>query len=282
MFRWDTTTERDLNPLVLGVDAAFDPTGPRHMAYSPAHHRLYLGYDSGAISYLELGGTLAQEQLLRHLPLAVESVATAGELVVAQDANESLTSPGFMRYIIDAAGAVRHQGDRVDLARAHTHDPITDRIYSLVGSVPGSNLIWFDRPYGSGSLERGYIGAPGDYAPPIRVTSDGARVLVGTGDVVDAQSRLLTGNVFGASGVSTFQDGHWLENGGLVTIRAVGSDALVERRDADFAVVEQQTFPGSPLALLPVGDAFFVVTGADRPRFARYQRQGDAGADAGP
>ena len=48
-----------------------------------------------------------------------------------------------------------------------------------------------------------------DVAPPIRVSADGSRVLLGTGDVYDAQSSLLwADNVFGASGVWPFADGH--------------------------------------------------------------------------
>lgn len=277
VFRWSSLSGLDLNPIVLGVEAPLDPAGPRNMAYSAAHSRLYLGYDGGAVSYVDLSAELARERVLARVPLPVGGLASVGDFVVAEDESGSF---GQTHFVFDRDGALRGSRSDSDFSRVFTHDPTTGRVYYFRDHITPNHTQFESIDAATGAFtEVGEINNDLAVAAPMRVTADGSRLLLGTGDVYDSATLSWRDNIFRASSVPTFHDAQWLDTGGVVTIRAAAGDTLLERKNPAFAGVERQLFEGPPQALFDVGDSFIVVTRGERPIFSRYVPNDDADGD---
>ena len=61
VYRWSISARAYLNPYVVGANQGFTTTAPTAMAYSSAQQRLYLGYATGAIRYIDTASTNAAE-----------------------------------------------------------------------------------------------------------------------------------------------------------------------------------------------------------------------------
>ena len=101
--------------------------------------------------------------------------------------------------------------------------------------------------------------------PPIRVSPDGDRILLGSGDIYDADTFARSGGLPDA-----FVDAQWLPDGGVVTLRASRGASLLERRTASFALAEVVEYPGAPLAIVSAEPELVVVTDEGRPSFHVY------------
>ena len=118
----------------------------------------------------------------------------------------------------------------------------------------------------------------GSYAilPPIRVSPDGTRVLLGSGDVYDGRSLQILDSL-----PVDLVDAVWLADGSLVTIRdGGGGRTLVEQWSADLALYNIQYYDGTPLRVVATADEIVVVThdGAS-PAFALYVPTDDGDGD---
>ena len=72
------------------------------MAWSPTHARLYLGYASGVVSFVDPAvGT--GEQAYASVPLSVRGLAAVGNFVLAQDDTGAWES----HHIFDVNGVLR-------------------------------------------------------------------------------------------------------------------------------------------------------------------------------
>jgi len=54
VYRWDGSSRDYIEPLYVGSISPIGASSPDVMTYSAEHNRIYLGYDSGAVTYLEL------------------------------------------------------------------------------------------------------------------------------------------------------------------------------------------------------------------------------------
>jgi hypothetical protein len=91
-------------------------------------------------------------------------------------------------------------------------------------------------------------------APPIRVSPDGARVLIGSRFLFDGIDMTYAGQL-----PAVITDALWREDG-LVTIRPDGSSTRLERRDLALALQGSETLPGAPLRIFEWSGGLLVVT----------------------
>jgi len=210
IFRWSATTASFTNPIYVGTTDVLSPVSPTQMTYSPAHHRLYLGYTSGAMTYIDLAGELT-EQPFANLAMSVNGLASVGQFVLAQDDSGAWES----HHIYDVNGVLTDSVDWNHYSRVYTWNEVNDRVYFFRDTTSPNDLQYEVIDQVSGDIvaegETPYHGA---YAiiPPIRLSPNGLEVLLGSGDIYDANSlewrRALNG---------TFLDAVWFQDAIVTT-----------------------------------------------------------------
>ena len=85
MYRWSISAGAYLNPYVVGIDQGFSTIAPTKMAFSSAHQRVYLGYETGAIRYVDVTAASPVETAFATTALGVNGLAAVGNYVLAQD-----------------------------------------------------------------------------------------------------------------------------------------------------------------------------------------------------
>ena len=138
-----------------------------------------------------------------------------------------------------------------------------------IDPVTGAISDEFDSPYRDDFV----------IAPPIRVSPDGARVLLGSGDIYDGATLEIESSLPGS-----LTDALWLADGSLVTVSDGGSErTLLEHRDAALSVFNYRYYPGTPLRVVgALGEIAVVTSVSGRPAFHAYVPTHDSDGDGVP
>jgi len=236
IYRWSIANNAYVNPLVVGLDQGDSVLVPTTMAVSAAQNRLYLGYNSGIVTYIALDG--AAEHLFATTAMPVYGLAIAGNYVLAQDFSGAWAT----HYIFDQAGKITAKADWNYYSRVYTWDPVTSRVYFFRDTTTPNDLHYEVIDQTTGAItSAGETPYHDDYSitPPIRVSADGQRVLLGSGDIYHSDGLTWAGSL-GAS----FVDAKWLADGSLVTLRSSNGSTNLQRRNASSQIVEQVNFVG--------------------------------------
>ncbi len=273
IYRWSLAEGYHLNPISTGRDV-------RQIAYSAPNHRLYTAYESGEIRQIDLADPALREQAFGATPQANLGLQTAGAFVVAVDPSGAWDS----HHTFAPDGTPISSVEWNYLSRDIAWSEVNARIYYFRDSSSPNDLYWEQIDPVTGeigdAMETPYHG---DYTirPPIRVSPDGTRVILGSGDVYDAHSLEILESL-----PIEFDAAQWLDDGSgaLVTLRGDGAGgSLLEQWDANLRLENIQAFPGDPLRLLLFGDEVAVVTEVGgQPAFARYTRNDDGDGDGVP
>ena len=245
VYRWSISKERYLNPYVVGVKQDFTTVAPMRMAVSAAHQRLYLGYYSGAIRYIDLASGNPAEVPFANTAMAVYGLASVGNYVLAQDESGAWAT----HYVINAAGAITDQKDWNYYSREYAWDANTSRVYFFRDDTSPDDLHYevIDQSTGkiTGAGETPYHGDY-DIVPPIRVTADGQNILIGTGSMFEK-----TGLTWVRAIGSGFTDARWMGNGQLVMLTTANNQTVMQRLGtANYIAVERATITGQALRVV--------------------------------
>jgi hypothetical protein len=249
VYRWSMATGAYLNPYVVGITQGFATVAPTRMAFSAAHNRLYLGYENGAIRYLDVGAAAPLETPFANVSAAVGGLASVGNFVLAQDSAGAWET----HYIINQAGVITDQEEWNHYSPEYAWDPVTSRVYFFSMWSPADiNYEVIDQATGeiTGEGEAPYHG---DYSiqAPIRVSPDGQRILLGSGDVY-AQSGLTWSGSLGKQ----ITDAFWTSN----ILVDLDTTDRVEIRDPDTrAVIQFYQYPGTPLRVVAGQSEVYLV-----------------------
>ena len=186
VFTWSAETQQYSNPIRLGSAGETAGSSPRRMAYSEAHERLYFGYDSGHITFVNLAGDRSEQSFYK-LPLSVGGLAAVGNFVLAQDSSGAWNT----HYILDVNGILTDSRDWNHYSHEYAWNTVNNRVYffSNDSSVTGLHFEEIDQVNGT-------ITAQGESpyynfhvgTGPIRVINAGTQVLLGSGAVYNAES----------------------------------------------------------------------------------------------
>ena len=125
MYRWSIATASYLNPYVIGINQGFSALVPEHMAYSSSQQRLYLGYSTGAIQYIDTSAPNGAEVPFGNTALGVGGLAAVGNFLLAQDFSGAWAT----HYVFNAAGNITDQLDWNYYSREFAWDPVYSRVY---------------------------------------------------------------------------------------------------------------------------------------------------------
>jgi hypothetical protein len=210
------------------------------MAYSSAHHRLYLGYSTGAIQYIDVTGS-ASEVPFANTAMGVNGLAAVGNYVLAQDGSGAWAT----HYIFNAAGTLTDSKDWNYYSREYAWDPVTSRVYFFRDDTSPNDLHFEVINQSTGKITaNGETPYHGNYViqPPIRVSTDGQFVLLGSGDIY-SQSALEWAASLGKS----IKDAQWKDN----LLVDLDTTDKVEIRDASSrAVLASYPYLGQPIRLV--------------------------------
>jgi hypothetical protein len=240
VYRWSMATASYMNPYIVGINQGSSTLAPTRMAYSSAHQRLYLGYSTGAIRYIDVTSGSAVEHAFTNTALAVNGLAAAGNYVLAQDNSGAWAT----HYIIAASGAITTQREWNYYSREYAWDPVSSRVYFFRDDTSPDDLHYEVIDQATGLItsvsETPYHGTY-SIRPPIRVSPDGELVLLGSGDFYDR-----TGLTWLASLGRTITDAHWKDN---LLIDLDSTDRLEIREAASRALLTSYQYPGQPIRI---------------------------------
>jgi hypothetical protein len=265
VYRWSMATGTYLNPYVVGINQGFNTLAPTSMVYSSAHQRLYLGYSTGAIRYIDVNGG-PSEVAFANMATAVTSLGSAGNFLVAQAGGG---------YLINSSGVTTDQGGYYyGYSQQTAWDPVASRLYYTRDGISPNDLHFDEIDQNTGLIdETGETPYHGEYSVPgpIRVSPDGSQILLGSGDIY-ARIGLTRANTLGKA----VADAHWKDN----LIVDVDSTDLVEIRDANSrAVLRTYQYLGQPVRLLfGTSEAYLVHVIGGTTAFVRlpfYDQDGD-------
>ena len=193
VFRWSIDNESYLDAIAVGMDGL----APSQMAYVGSQERLYLGYSSGAIQYIDTSAPNGAEVPFGNTAMAVDGLAAVGNFLLAQDGSGAWAT----HYIFDTAGTITHQLDWNYYSRDYAWDPVTSRVYFFRDAFGPNDLHYEVINQASGQItDAGETPYHGSYSiePPIRVSPNGQHVLLGSGDLYN-QSDLTWAGSLGSS-----------------------------------------------------------------------------------
>jgi hypothetical protein len=275
VYRWSISGNAYLNPYVVGIDQGFTTIAPTKLAFSAAHNRLYLGYQTGAIRYIDVASGNPAEVAFANTAMAVGGLAAVGNFVLAQDPSGAWAT----HYIFNQAGAVTDQEEWNYYSSVYEWDANTSRIYFFRDSQSPNDLHYevIDQATGqiAGEGEAPYHGSY-SIIPPIRVSTNGQYVLLGSGDVY-AQSTLSWTGSLG----SAIADARWFGSGSLVTLATASNQTTLRRLGAsNLATLEQVVYAGSALRVVGSDARMAVIVVNDGTvRFHPYVPNDDSDGD---
>lgn len=271
VYRWSITAETYLKPYVVGVSQGFSTLAPTTMVYSSAHERLYLGYSTGAIQYIDVTASSATETPFANTGEHVRGLGAAGSYVLASGAWTT-------QYVFDSNGGVTDQESWYYVSAEYTWDPVTSRVYHLRDGISPNDLHYQVVDQATGQItstgETIYHGAY-DIRHPIRVSVDGQFILLGSGDIYSQPDLTWSGSL-----ASQIVDARWFADDSLVTISTGSNQTALRRLGTNLASVEQLTYTGEALRIVG-SDALMVVLVNDNGtvRFHRYVPSDDSDGD---
>jgi len=253
VYRWSVAASIYIKPIVTGLGVGASEETPSLVAYSSAHDRLYLGYSTGAIQYVDLHGNLV-EQAFANIPLAVEGLAAVGNYILAQDGSGAWET----HYIFDIAGNLTDSKDWNRYSREYAWNEALSRVYFFRDGTSPNDLNYENVDQSTGLIDAdGETPYHGDYSiqPPIRISVGGQYVLLGSGDIYNANDLTWSGSID-----TSVDDALWLADGSLVTLQKNTDVTILQRRNSSLAVIEQRTFNGESLGIHSTNAGVVVLT----------------------
>lgn len=240
IYRWSIADEKFINPWIVGITQGFTRVSPRKMALSQVHGRMYLGYETGQVRYINLSGV--KENDFTAVAMSVNGLAAVGDHLLVQDSSGAWAT----HYIYDAAGALTDSKDWNYYSHEYAWDSVNSKVYFFRDDTSPNDLHFEVIDPATGMItqegETPYHGAYNTLGV-IRVSGDGTRVLLGSGDIYNGA------DLTWATSVGAMVDARWLADSSLVTVKNSGNQFVVERRDASLRLVEQRIFAGEVLGI---------------------------------
>ena len=271
VYRFDVATNQHLNPYVLRTDRWLTETRPLGMAYHPGHDRLYIRNFPVDVTYFVPEDGM-DERLFVSLGDPASGLAHAGNFLMVSES----PSTDDLHSFFDSDAVLRHS-ESSDRSLAYTWDPALERLYYFQGTGATNDLAYEKVDQESGEVTESRDAPAGYSYPstgPIRASVDGSRIVTGAGDVYDQQFLLRTGSI-----PDGYADARWRADGGIAVVRDFSSDTAYERRNVNGEIIEAQVYAGAPLAILPFGQDYVIVTDQGSPGFYRHTPSDDSDGD---
>ncbi len=257
IYVWSAEAQAFRNPIKVGSNTVTNVNlAPQKIAYSENHNRIYLGYSTGEISYVDLSSP-TQQMYLTNIAMSVDGLAAVGNYILAQDNSGAWET----HYIIDRNGTLADSRDWNHYSRVYAWNDAISRVYFFRDGTSPNDLHYEEINQLNGTITSdGETPYHSDYGmmPPIVISEDNSKVFLGNGDFYDASSMAYMGslNVDSVDLISM--------PGVVVALKANGSTASQAAiwRDTSEGYEQFNTldYQGAPIAVKQNGDNLTLVT----------------------
>ena len=253
IFRWNPVIQSYVEtiPLIGFAD---------QFAYSGHDNAIYIGYRSGQIHRIALDQSDRTEVPFAVLPSAPKAMVAVGKYFFASDLNRS-------HFLFDNSGSLVSYAHKNWYAREFVWSEVNQKVYFIRQPVSPADLVWEEinesgvaypelAPGGIGQKMDSPVWDGKDFEPPLRVSPDGTRVVLGSGQMHDALTleRLWPGLP------NKIADAAWIENS-LFTLFKTSSTTTHLQTWERLTILRYREFPGAPLSLLNLpGERLLVTT----------------------
>ncbi|MBM7071873.1 hypothetical protein JQC92_07435 [Shewanella sp. 202IG2-18] len=258
IYRWSSALEAYLSPLNVNLTKWYGDFLPEHFTYSKQQQRVYLGYESGEITYLEQD-TFDQNHTFVEFDYEIRGLGQAGNYLFA------LTNTNYSSEakVLDSEGQVVSSAYHGSSSDFYAWDEINHRLYNYdyddrgnvnyreISQDNGEMSSSFNSPY---QLSFALSGA-------IRISNDGNSILFASGAILDKEG------LNWQSAVDEFNAGDFLSSGDVVGLTANTGDFTLHRYASHTGqIVESVNYAGEPLAFLR-GESVNVVVNQQESGF---------------
>ncbi|HSC69672.1 MAG TPA: hypothetical protein VLC79_18405, partial [Cellvibrio sp.] len=228
VFRWSVTEKKYLPTWPLLAP-------PNRVTYSTAHNRLYLGYNTGKLSYLAADQAAPTEVHFANLPTGTLGLLATGNYVFAVDGSGAWAT----HYTFDINGTIVASEDWSYVGREYVWNPLAHRVYLHRDDTSPNDIVWREINPNDGTFvtegESPYHGDTLITRYPLVVSNDGEYLLNGAGQIVDAR------NITVLNALSNeISSGTWVNNQ-LITIDA--SKKTLQFWNTNFSLESQFVLP---------------------------------------
>ena len=246
IFRWSTKDATYLTSWAL-------QSQPKWMTFVSEHNRLYIGYESGRISYFDTLDDNARETHFVTLPGEVQGLASAGKFLFAADPSGAWGS----FYTFSADGLMVSSDEWKNAASSeYLWSSETNRIYHYRDNTSPNDIEWT-----AIDPESGLLGEEGDSiyhgdtlvtSYPLRLNPVGDVILNGAGQFISANSleivNALSGNI---------SDAAWVGSQ-LITLNQ--QQTALQVWSENFELINETPIVGmQPIAIHEVGQKLLVI-----------------------
>jgi len=233
---------------------------PSWMTFSISNKRLYLGYDSGRITYFDTSqGDDATETHFITLGTAIKGLLAAGDFVYTLDHQAS----GYIHYGINSSGKIINTIQRSTFGTKYLWSQDQNTIHYRFQNL--FREIYISPTDGSIKLgTRTSYNSEIRYSPIFHLSPDGQVLLNGSGQVIGAKSLKVLNNT------SNFiDDAVWINNYLVTTLKETNTLQIWQE---DYQLVSQQTINNAKhIRLFPMNGNLLILTQSDiGPVFTIY------------
>ncbi|WP_019029781.1 PQQ-binding-like beta-propeller repeat protein [Colwellia piezophila] len=241
---FDITTNHVINTQQIGNVSS--------MIFHQDHQRLYVGLDSGEIKYLNQEYVLTDFSSVEQ---CVNALIDAGSLLIALDCR------GYQgNYVTFARSGEKlsESNNYYDSSKVNAWNSVKNRLYHFRDGI-SPNDLHYRTINGNGEFVD-LVESPyhGDYriSGPIVISTDGSKVLLGSGDIYNADSLTWLTAVD-----ANFTQAFWLDDGSLVTILQSSNqeNITLKRRDSNLRLVEVRHLSGEFKAVKAFTDSALLI-----------------------
>lgn len=223
--------------------------GPLKAAFSPINNTVYAAYAGGAIYAFPRTSTDTVSWFAATASSSL-GLATAGEYVFAVDPSGAWVS----HYTFGPGGSLLSTVDWNYYSRQYEWDPVLRRMYFFRDDTSPNDLHWEQIGLDGSIVAEGESPYHGEViaATPIRVSPDGSRIVLGSGQVFESGGVTFAGNLN-----ATVADIGWL-NGDVYAVTPEPTPQL-RRYNATYQVIQSGRVRGTPRRLLSSSNGFVYV-----------------------
>jgi hypothetical protein len=253
VYRYSGPTGQHLSPIVVGSGTLLNDTAPTYMEYSPQHDRLYFGYPTGAVTYVDLSDPQLRERPFANVATGVGGLGAAGEYLAVQDYSGAWAT----HYYFDQAGVLRDSAEWNYFSQDYEWNASLRRLFFFRHDQSPADLHYEEIALDGTILSFGQSPYHGDYVfiDPIVMSPDDEYVLIGGGEIFRASD--LT---WYRSLVNDFVAAIWDDNGTIAALEDVGGATRIHRYNANQVWQSEENRAGAPLALLEHTGGYLLVT----------------------
>ena len=234
------------------------------MIFHEGHQRLYLGLNNGEIKYLNDDSLLTDFAVVEQ---CVNALVDADSFLIVLDCGGYAGTYSTFNLGGEQLG---ESDNYYDSSRTNAWDKVNNRLFHFSEGISPNDLYYRTISISGQFTDVAESPYHGDYTitGPIVVSNDGTKVLLGQGDIYNADTLTWLTSIG-----EYFSRAFWLADGSLVTLQASENqeEITLKRRDSNLRLIEVKHYSGNLQELKAFSNrALLIINNNDSLHFVDY------------